>query len=83
MNNEASSKIYKASYNFDFQSKNSPFLDEGVFLQSCGVFIHNLFLFKYPTETANRELNGSMVEYLTLDRGVPGSSLTGGTVLCS
>ena len=54
----------------------------GVFLQSNGVFIHNLLLFKYLSETADRELSGSMVEYLTPDRRVPGSSLTGGTVLC-
>ena len=43
MNNEASSKIYEASYNFDFQSKNSHFLDEGVFfLQSYDVFTSQL-----------------------------------------
>ena len=46
MNNEASSKIYEASYNVDFQSKNSPFLDEGVFfLQSHGVFTSQLITF--------------------------------------
>ena len=56
MNNEASSKIYEASYNFDFQSKNSPFLDEGVFF-SCNLMVyllHNLLLFKYLSETADR-----------------------------
>ena len=30
----------------------------------------------------NREHSGSVVEHLTRDRGAPGSSLTGVTILC-
>ena len=58
MNNEALSKIYEALDNFDFQSSNSPFLDEGVFPAILWCIYFTTFYF---LNTSRRLLIGSAV----------------------
>ena len=68
MKNGASSKLMKHKIYLIVKVRTHLFWMKVFF--SCNLMVHllhNLILFKYFSETADRERSGSMVECLTLD----------------